>query len=79
MLRSSSKSLTTRNIEKNLEILRGHLPNPNSKVLFIAISKIKQARRLIFGMYLYSNINRRNIEREYNEVFFKILILRFSS
>ena len=68
MLRSSCKSLTTRNIEKNLEILRGHLLNPNFKVFFIAISRIKKAKRLIFDKLLYSNLSRRNIEREKMEV-----------
>ena len=50
--------------------------------VFIPISRIKQDRRLIFGMQLDMNLIRRNIDREnrrYVEVIFQILILRSSS
>ena len=49
-----------------MEILRGRLPNPNFKVFFIAIFRIKQAMRLNFGinMEVEFNLPRRNVENE---------------
>ena len=49
-------NLTRRNIEKKFELCCGHLLNPYLKVFFIAISRIKQARRLIFSMSLNINL-----------------------
>ena len=60
----------------------GRLSNPNVEVFFIAISRIKQVRRFIFSVYIYSNLTRRNNERKnskYCKVIFQILILRSSS
>ena len=57
-------NLTRRNIEKKFELCCGHLLNPYLKVFFIAISRIKQARRLIFSMSLNIKLTRRNIEEK---------------
>ena len=37
------------------------LRKPNFKVFFIAIFRIKQAMRLIFGMEFDSNLTKRNV------------------
>ena len=51
-------NLTKTNIKKNLELCWGHLPNPNFKVFFIAVSIMKNNRMLNLGMSLDVNITR---------------------
>ena len=56
-------------MRKNLNY--GQLPNPYLKVFFIAIDRIKQSSRPIFGMSLNINLTRRNNEKNpYLKVFF---------
>ena len=58
--------ITKRNIDRTkLELFGGSLPNPKFKVFFIAVSIIRQNRRLIFVMQHEFNLTRRINEKTF--------------